>query len=90
MYRALVLAAFATIITAMLVVNTRHETRLRYAHLQQLKIDRDAFNTEWEQLLLEEGAFAQHQRIEHTARTLLDMHLPDRDHIDVVRTGPRP
>ena len=66
-----VLAAAATA-----VIHSRHSSRLMFAELQELKAERDALDIEWGKLLLEEGAWAQHRRIERTARTRLGMALP--------------
>jgi len=83
------LLASAVIVIAMLVVALRHESRILFAQLQALRAERDALNTEWGQLLLEEGTWSEHRRIEQMARTRLDMHIPGRDRI-VVLDGTRP
>jgi cell division protein FtsL len=83
--------AGAVLVIAMLVVALRHESRLLFAQLQALRAERDALNTEWGQLLLEEGTWSEHRRIEQMARTRLDMHIPGRDRIIVLdATRPRP
>lgn len=85
MARYLVALFIAVLATAVLVIEVRHESRLLFAALQQLQGQRDAVNTEWEQLLLEEGAWSQHRRVESMARARLDMSLPGREHIVIVR-----
>ncbi len=65
------------LVSATSVISMRHFNRLYFAELQQLQQKRDALNTEWSRLLLEEGAWSQHQRIEMTARTRLQMTQPD-------------
>lgn len=75
-----VLAATA----AMAVIHSRHSSRLMFAELQELKAERDALDVEWGKLLLEEGAWAQHRRIERTARTRLGMALPLPEQIAIV------
>ena len=92
MSKAAVMLSIAVLVSALLVVTTRHESRLLFAQLQSLQGERDALNTEWEKLLLEEATWGQHRRIEETARLRLDMALPDRDRIVVVNTpsGARP
>jgi cell division protein FtsL len=65
-------------ICAVAVVELRHESRVLYAQLQKLQLQRDTLNVEWGQLLLEEGAWSQHRRIESVARAQLGMELPPR------------
>lgn len=89
MPRHAAMLASAVLVVAMLVVALRHESRLLFAQLQMLRSERDALNTEWGQLLLEEGTWSEHRRIEQMARTRLDMHIPGRDRI-VVLDGTRP
>lgn len=71
---------------AIVVVEMRHEARTHFARLQALQAERDALNVEWGRLLLEEGAWSQHRRIEATARARLNMDLPDPRAIRVVHT----
>lgn len=84
MPRGLVFLALAGLVSAIAVIEIRHESRLHFAELQRLHNERDALNTEWEQLLLEEGAWSQHGRIEQVARTRLGMKMPGREQIVVV------
>jgi cell division protein FtsL len=84
MPKALLWLALAVIASSLLVIETRHESRLLYTQLQQLQAGRDTLNTEWGQLLLEEGTWAEHRRVEAMARARLDMNLPGRDQIVVV------
>jgi cell division protein FtsL len=85
MPKPLVLLLPVLLATAVFVVEARHESRLLFAQLQTLRIERDALNTEWGQLLLEEGTWSEHRRVEMMARTRLDMDIPGRDRIVVVR-----
>ncbi len=73
------------LVSALAVVQLRHETRQRYATLQQQQAQRDALNIEWGQLLLEEGAWSQHRRIETLARAHLGMNVPDPKHVTAIR-----
>lgn len=84
MPRRMALLSAAILVCAVLVVEARHESRMLYTQLQGLQTERDALNTEWEKLLLEEGTWGQHRRVEQTARTRLDMSIPGRDRIVVV------
>jgi cell division protein FtsL len=84
MGKRLVVAALLVLGSAMFVIEARHDSRLLFAQLQALQGERDALNTEWEQLLLEEGTWSEHRRVEQMARTRLDMNIPGRDRIVVV------
>lgn len=64
------------LLSAVVIIESRHQSRVAFAHLQSLKAERDELNIEWGKLLLEEGAWSQHRRIETVARARLDMGLP--------------
>ncbi len=85
MPKPLLLVTIAVAITALLVVDLRHRNRLLFAELQTVTRERDQLNTEWGQLLLEQGAWSEHRRIEDTARVRLGMALPGSDQVVVVR-----
>ncbi len=85
--KRLVVLLAAVLATSLVVVQMRHESRMRFAELQEQQADRDALNVEWGQLLLEEGAWSQHRRVEAMARTRLGMNTPDPARIHVVRAG---
>ena len=82
----LILLAAAVLVGSMFVVEMRHQSRLLFAELQSLRAERDALNTEWGQLLLEQGTWSEHRRVEQMARARLDMAIPGRDRIVVVRS----
>ena len=71
-------------VTAVAVVELRHENRVAFAELQSLQKQRDALDVEWGKLLLEEGAWSQHRRVESTARNDLGMRLPQSDQVVMV------
>lgn len=68
------------------VVHTRQESRRLYSELQKIRLERDSLSVEWGRLLLEEGAWSQHRRVESTARARLGMELPIAAGIVVVRS----
>jgi cell division protein FtsL len=70
---------------SLIVVHARQESRRLYSEHQKLTQERDALNVEWGRLLLEEGAWSQHRRVESAARTRLGMELPNAAQIVVVR-----
>lgn len=80
-----ILLFLAVMASAIAVVQLKHETRQRFAELQALQTQRDALNVEWGQLLLEEGAWSQHRRVEALARTRIGMNVPDPRSVAVVR-----
>lgn len=65
------------VVSALSVVGLRHQSRVSFAELQSLRSERDNLNIEWGRLLLEQGAWSQHQRVESIARTKLGMKTPD-------------
>lgn len=88
MSRRLFLLFATVILVSIVVVQLRHESRQRFVQLQTQQMERDALNVEWGKLLLEEGAWSQHRRIEIMARNRLDMSTPEAASIRVVRATP--
>jgi cell division protein FtsL len=88
MPRRLVILFAAVIVVSIAVVQMRHESRQRFAQLQGQQAERDALNVEWGKLLLEEGTWSQHRRIEIMARSRLNMNTPEAASIRVVRAMP--
>ncbi|MGH8277971.1 MAG: cell division protein FtsL [Gammaproteobacteria bacterium] len=75
--RAIVaLLTAAVLLSALAVVDARHENRVLFAQLQQLHTQRDHLNAEWSQLLLEQSTWSTHARIEQLATGELHMHMP--------------
>ena len=60
----------------MAVVTLRHQSRLLFVEYQSLQTERDSLNIEWGKLLLEEGAWSEHRRVEALARDRLQMAIP--------------
>ncbi|GMR04110.1 MAG: hypothetical protein BMS9Abin22_653 [Gammaproteobacteria bacterium] len=87
MTKRVVLLLLAVVISAVLVVDVRHRSRVLFVNLQALNAGRDALNVEWGKLLLEEGAWSQHQRVEAVARTRLNMDIPRPDQVVVVHAS---
>ncbi|MCA1771325.1 MAG: cell division protein FtsL [Halomonas sp.] len=73
------------LVTAFCVVATTHATRGQYAQLQHLEQEQSQLNTEWGQLLLEEGAWSTPARIEQIATQRLGMRIPDVNDVEVIR-----
>lgn len=62
--------------SAMAVVTVRHQHRSGFVSLRQAQLERDALNTQWNQLLLEIATFSFHHRVENQARKRLKMSQP--------------
>lgn len=84
--RAIVLSVVivAILISALAIVSTAHMTRVQYARLQKLEKQRDALQTEWGRLLLEESTWSSPARIEALASKRLDMRVPSVDEVKVI------
>lgn len=80
------LLLLVVLLSAFAVVDARHENRVLFAQLQQLRQQRDALNVEWGQLLLEQSTWSTHARIEQVATQKLDMTLPQ--HVEIVVLPP--
>lgn len=83
---ALVLVlALAVICSAVAVVYIKHHSRQLFVQSQELARVQDALNVEWGMLQLEQGAWGTHGRVEQLARERLDMHIPARDDVVIVK-----
>lgn len=80
----LALLIAALFLSALAVIDARHENRMLFAQLQQLRQQRDQLNVEWGQLLLEQSTWSTHARIEQMATQQLDMQMPTHTQIVVV------
>lgn len=87
MPKRFVLLAVAVLASALSVIDLRHRNRLLFVELQTITQERDALNTEWGQLLLEQGAWSEQRRVEETARARLGMAQPASDQVVVVRSA---
>jgi len=87
MSKQLLLLIAAVVVSALMVIDLRQQNRLRFAELQTLTRERDALNVEWGQLLLEQGAWSEHRRVEDTARARLGMAMPSSEQVVIVREG---
>ena len=71
--------------SAILLIYSRHQSRILFVELQQLKHQVDSLNTEWSQLQLEQSAWSGHGRIERIARNRLSMMMPKPDDVVFVK-----
>jgi len=74
----------AVVISALLVVNVRHQHRIAYLSFQAEESRRDALNDEWGQLLVEANLWSFPHRIEKDAVRFLSMRAPVKSDIKFV------
>ncbi|MHB8454175.1 MAG: cell division protein FtsL [Acidiferrobacterales bacterium] len=74
----------AVMVSALAVVYLRQRNRMDFVELQALQSERDNLNIERGKLLLEEGTWSEHRRIEEIARTRLGMAPPSQDQVIIV------
>lgn len=79
----LFVAIFAS---ALQVVLSRYENRRQFVELQDLRKQKDELDREWGQLLLEQGTWGTHGRVEDIARSKLNMTAPAPDQVYRVRS----
>ncbi len=82
---SLLLMILAVVVSAMSVIYTKHEGRVKFVALQKLEQQRDHLDEEWGRLLLEESTWAGPGRIEQEAKTKLNMIVPTADMVVVVK-----
>lgn len=63
-------------LSALEVVLHRYQTRELFLVLEELRAQQNEIDQEWGQLLLEQGTWGTHGRIEDIARNKLNMTLP--------------
>ncbi len=81
----------AVLVSAVGVIEAKHQNRKRFVALQALEKVRDQMNVEWGQLQLEQGTWATHSRVERTARKKLQMVNPKMDEVVIVKpVGQKP
>lgn len=73
------------VVTAVAIVDAKHRARNLFSETQQLEVAEDQLNQDWGKLLLEQGTWAAHNRIERIARQDLQMKVPQIDTIKMVQ-----
>ena len=77
-------AVLLVVLSALLVVAVKHESRKLFVELQRLERERDELNVSWSQFKLELGGYASHDRIWSEAGTRLGMDRPDPGRMAIV------
>lgn len=72
--------------SAVAVAYSSHLNRVLYTQLASLQDERDAYQRQWTQLLLEQSALSAHSHVEDRAIRELDMEVPAREDIVVLQT----
>ncbi len=78
--------AVLVMMSAFQLLTTRYETRLLVIRLQELQVQRDELERDWGQLLLEQGTWSTHSRIEDLARSKLNMTIPNVKQLRRIRS----
>lgn len=77
-------AATLLVLSALLVVVAKHESRKLFVELQGLERVRDELNVNWGRLKLESGYLASHDRVRDKAVRRLGMDRPDPGRMAIV------
>ena len=76
--------AFAILLSALSVVYVTHESRQLIAQQEKLLMQRENYDVEWRNQILEENSLAEHSRMERLAETELKMQRPSVDNEIVI------
>lgn len=79
------LLAAAVFLSAIALIDARHQNRVEFEALEQAQQQRDQLNIDWGRLLLEQSTWATHAYIEQSATQKLGMSTPAASEILVVR-----
>ncbi len=80
-----VLLFIVVVTSAMGVILSTHHNRQQIIALEQLMREKDNLDVEWRNLVLEQRALTEHNRIETRVQKQLNMHRPSVDDEVVVR-----
>lgn len=80
-----VLLFLLAVTSAMAVILSTHHNRQQVIALEQLMREKDDLDVEWRNLVLEQRALTEHNRIEAMVQKQLDMRRPSVDEEVVVR-----
>ncbi|HKK55053.1 cell division protein FtsL [Marinobacter sp.] len=72
------------LISSLGVVVSAHENRELFNTLSQLQAERDGYQREWSQLLLEQSALSAHGRVERLASERFGMSVPGKEDVVLV------
>jgi len=78
------LLGLAVFLSAIALIDARHQNRVLFEQLEQLHQQRDQLNIDWGRLLLEQSTWSTHAYIEQSATQKLDMGIPADPQVLVV------
>jgi len=73
------------LVSAVAAVLSKHQSRSLFVELQRLQRERDALDTEWGQLKLEQSTWSTYGRVEQMAHDDLKMVIPRPDEVRIVQ-----
>lgn len=76
--------AVAVVVSGVLVVEAKHESRRLFVELQGLEREQDRLQIDWGRLQIEQSTWATHPRIESLAREQLALDVPGESEVKVV------
>jgi len=79
------LLGVAVFLSALAVIDARHQNRVLFEQLQQERMQQDQLNIDWGRLLLEQSTWSTHAYIEQSAIQKLGMSTPANPEILVVQ-----
>lgn len=74
----------SVVVTALFIVQVRHQHRIAYVEFQNQESRRDDLNDEWGQLLIEENLYGFPHSVEMKAGKLLSMRAPQKQDVEFV------
>lgn len=80
-----VLLFLAVLLSAISVILSSHHNRQLLIEKERALQERDRLDVEWRNLILEQGALTEHNRIESLVKEKLDMYRPGPDEEVVVQ-----
>lgn len=72
------------LVSALGVVASAHQNRDLFNTLSELQMERDGYQREWSQLLLEQSALSAHGRVEQLAYERFGMSVPGKEDVVLV------
>ena len=79
-----IVVAVVCVMSAIALINAKHESRKLFVELEALTTERDELNIEWGQLQIEQSTWATHARIERVATEELSLVRPKPTKIYVI------
>lgn len=80
-----VLLFLAVVASAIAVILSSHHNRQMHIALEKTMVERDELDVEWRNLVLEQGALSEHNRVESLVKKNLGMYRPSPEEEVVVR-----